>query len=465
MPPQALRPQGPASDDAAVLGGRHRRAESLGDPRRARVTMEGPPPPTRPRAGDTRIAFPVTRSGAVPGPRSARHQRTAFIGDVPAGSVGSTDAWGDRRRVSAHRAAPVGQRPVTGSHRAPGTLPIESWLLMGKTRQQMLLASLVAVGILLVALPVEHGQDKVDAVRAAQQRAAASQSAKKNQDGDPAQRGSQTGDGRNGSAPAPGASASAGLPEATSTDPARRNGKAGPSQSLRTTGTRTVALTFDDGPDPEQTPKILALLAKYDVKATFCLVGQQVVKHPEIVRQIAAAGHTLCNHTWDHSLTIGKDKPAQIRTDLQRTADAIQAAVPGAAVPFFRAPGGNFTDRLVSVADEYDMSSLYWEVDPRDWDHPEDETDAAHVKRVVAEVRKHVRPGSIVLSHDFNQPDTVEAYEQLLPWLVDHYTLGIPGQRNAPPPSTAPDPGASPTAPEPSESASPAPSEDAQPPV
>ena len=72
-----------------------------------------------------------------------------------------------------------------------------------------------------------------------------------------------------------------------------------------------------------------------------------MAKHPEIVREIVADGHTLCNHTWNHSLTIGKDKPAQIQADLARTNAAIRAAVPGAQIPFFRAPGGNFTDRLV----------------------------------------------------------------------------------------------------------------------
>jgi peptidoglycan/xylan/chitin deacetylase (PgdA/CDA1 family) len=202
----------------------------------------------------------------------------------------------------------------------------------------------------------------------------------------------------------------------------------GPAKSLRLTGTTAVALTFDDGPDPVQTPKILELLAKYRVKATFCLVGDQVRKHPEIVRQIAAAGHTLCNHTWNHSLKIGKDKRAKIRADLRRTNDAIRAAVPDAAIPFFRAPGGNFTDALVETAYADGMTSLYWEVDPRDWEHPEDEDDAAHVDKIIKSVQKEVRPGSIVLSHDFNQPDTIRAYEELLPWLVDKFELGLPSE-------------------------------------
>jgi peptidoglycan/xylan/chitin deacetylase (PgdA/CDA1 family) len=200
----------------------------------------------------------------------------------------------------------------------------------------------------------------------------------------------------------------------------------GPFQSMRTTGTETVALTFDDGPDPVQTPKILAMLAEYRVKATFCLVGEQVEKHPEIVQEIVAAGHTLCNHTWDHSLTIGKEKPAVIAADLSRTSQAIHNAVPGVEIPFFRAPGGNFSDRLVQVAYAAGMTSLYWEVDPRDWEHDKEADAEEHVEKVIEDVRRTVKPGSIVLSHDFNQPETVSAYERLLPWLAENFELGTP---------------------------------------
>jgi peptidoglycan/xylan/chitin deacetylase (PgdA/CDA1 family) len=191
-------------------------------------------------------------------------------------------------------------------------------------------------------------------------------------------------------------------------------------------GGKTVALTFDDGPDPVQTPRILAMLAEHDVRATFCLVGVQVVRHPEIVRQIVEGGHTLCNHTWDHNLEIGNDEPEAIAADLARTNRAIHNVVPDAPVPFFRAPGGNFSDRLVQVAYREGMTSLHWEVDPRDWEHAPGSDDATHVKKIVQAVRSTVRPGAIVLSHDFNQPDTVDAYAELLPWLTANFSLGVP---------------------------------------
>ncbi|MCO8272178.1 polysaccharide deacetylase family protein [Actinoplanes sp. TRM 88003] len=360
-------------------------------------------------------------------------------------------------RAGRHAAArpPAGRPPSTGSHRAPGTLPIENWLLMGRTRQGALLASLVAIGVLLLAVPPDQRRDSFDAVNAAAQAVAGVQTEKKTprpvapppapaeesddqKDTEPAQKEEEAPEKAEATPSAPVNSPSAPAPDATEAAGKKKKEApdAGPGQSLRTTGSQVVALTFDDGPDPVQTPRILALLDKYQVKATFCLVGVQVQRHPGIVREIAAAGHTLCNHTWDHSLTIGKDKPAEIKADLDRTNAAIQAAVPGAPIPFFRAPGGNFTDRLVDVAGTGGMTSIYWEVDPRDWDHPEKETEAQHITRVVNSVREQVKPGAIVLSHDFNQPATIAAYEKLLPYLSEKFELGIPAVE--PPPVATP---------------------------
>jgi peptidoglycan/xylan/chitin deacetylase (PgdA/CDA1 family) len=197
----------------------------------------------------------------------------------------------------------------------------------------------------------------------------------------------------------------------------------GPAGSMTRTGGAGVALTFDDGPDPVQTPRMLDLLAKYHVRATFCLVGTNVQAYPALVRRIVADGHTLCNHSWQHSLTLGKQSPAVIRADLQKTNDAIHDAVPGAKVAYLRAPGGNFTPAYVRVAAEMGMKSIYWQTDPRDWDHPIGESSSAHRARVIAAVQKQVRKGSIVLSHDCGQPDTIAAYRVLIPWLQARYRL------------------------------------------
>jgi peptidoglycan/xylan/chitin deacetylase (PgdA/CDA1 family) len=198
----------------------------------------------------------------------------------------------------------------------------------------------------------------------------------------------------------------------------RLGGPGGSAWKVKSDG---VALTFDDGPDPVQTPRMLALLAQQHVKATFCLIGKNVEANPDIVRQIVAAGHRICNHSYAHSETLGKQTPDEIRADLQRTNDAIHQAAPAAKITYFRAPGGNFTPEMVQIAADLNMKSIYWYVDPRDWDHPAGETSAAHQSRVITQIRQHAAPGAIILSHDRNGADTVAAYTTLIPWLKQHY--------------------------------------------
>jgi peptidoglycan/xylan/chitin deacetylase (PgdA/CDA1 family) len=198
----------------------------------------------------------------------------------------------------------------------------------------------------------------------------------------------------------------------------------GPAESLSRTSGTAVALTFDDGPDPVNTPAILQVLRENGVKATFCMVGFRVRDHPELVRQIYADGHTLCNHSWQHLTDLAKRDPAYIDWDLRHTNDMIHAAV-GADAPikYFRAPGGNFAPDLVAKAKELGMASIYWDVDPTDWNHKPDRDDQAHIDRVISGVKHQVRQGSIILSHDNVQPDTIVAYRTLIPWLKRYFTL------------------------------------------
>jgi peptidoglycan/xylan/chitin deacetylase (PgdA/CDA1 family) len=198
----------------------------------------------------------------------------------------------------------------------------------------------------------------------------------------------------------------------------------GPAASMSRTGGTNVALTFDDGPDPTNTPAILQVLRENGVKATFCLVGFRVRDHPDLVRQIYADGHTLCNHSWQHLIDLSKRDPSYIDWDLRHTNELIHAAV-GADAPikYFRAPGGNFTPDLVAKAKSLGMDSIYWDVDPQDWNHKPDTNDQAHIQRVISQIKSHIRQGSIILSHDNAQPDTIVAYRQLIPWMKRYFTL------------------------------------------
>ncbi|MEV1288430.1 polysaccharide deacetylase family protein [Micromonospora sp. NPDC049679] len=167
----------------------------------------------------------------------------------------------------------------------------------------------------------------------------------------------------------------------------------GPFGTQRTTGTKGVALTFDDGPDPVWTPKLLDQLRASNVKATFCVVGTEVRRHPALVARMVREGHTLCNHSWHHELNLGKLSPAHIQANLIRTNREIHRAAPGTKISYYRQPGGKWTTAVVKVARELGMTPLGWDVDPHDWAKPGAETIR---KRVISQARA----GSIVLLHD-----------------------------------------------------------------
>jgi len=191
----------------------------------------------------------------------------------------------------------------------------------------------------------------------------------------------------------------------------------GPAGSLRTTGTPSVALTFDDGPFP-YTPQVLDLLAQYHVKATFCVIGRQVAEFAEYVKRIVAEGHTLCDHTFNHDLSLGTRPPDRMRAEMQRTLDAIHAVVPGVPVRYFRCPGGLYTPQIVDLAASMGMTSLDWNVDPQDWRRP-------GVGPIIGNVLGHAGPGAIILMHDGggDRSQTVAALRTILPELVRRYQL------------------------------------------
>jgi len=221
----------------------------------------------------------------------------------------------------------------------------------------------------------------------------------------------------------------------------RRAAGPGPNGSHTNTGTPAVALTFDDWPDPVNTPRILDVLAQCGVRATFCLEGAKAQMYPDVVRRIYSEGHALCNHTWRHIRQLGTYGKPRIRQDLSDTNNAIHAIVPDAVISYFRAPGGAWTDDYVTVAQELGMTPIHWDVDPSDWDSDRYGSGQAMTNHIVDTVQSQIRPGSIVLSHDFQKPDTTAAYRALLPWLIARFTLialppgGLPRPGRLPLPS------------------------------
>ncbi|KKK05210.1 polysaccharide deacetylase family protein [Micromonospora sp. HK10] len=186
----------------------------------------------------------------------------------------------------------------------------------------------------------------------------------------------------------------------------------------RHSGDRAVALTFDDGPDPRWTPQVLDQLRAAHITATFCVIGRQAQRHPQLVARIVREGHQLCNHSWRHDLNLGRRPVAEIRADLLRTNQAIRAAAPHAKIGWFRQPGGRWTAEELTVARQLGMQPLHWSVDPQDWDHPT-------AKTIIKRVSTAARPGSIVLMHDGggDRSQTIAACRQLIPDLNRRFRI------------------------------------------
>lgn len=204
---------------------------------------------------------------------------------------------------------------------------------------------------------------------------------------------------------------------------AARVDTSGPYGSIRLTGSSAVALTFDDGPDRVVTPKLLDLLKKHGVKATFCVVGHRARDNPSIIKRMVAEGHTLCNHSWQHLQDLGLRDEAAIRKDLAATTTWIRRAAPGVQVQYFRAPYGNFTPRLNKIASEMGLKLLSWSIDDDAWKSQQYGKGDKIVAHMISVVKANTRNGSIILSHEMAKPWTVTAYQSLLPWLTARYKL------------------------------------------
>ncbi len=181
---------------------------------------------------------------------------------------------------------------------------------------------------------------------------------------------------------------------------------------------RVVALTIDDGPDPRHTPTVLALLERHGIRATFFLIGENAVEHPDLVREIAARGHHIANHTWTHP-DLRHLSDAKVREELERTSELLHRTT-GKAPTWFRAPGGDWSPASLKVSAELGMRPMAWSVDPRDWARP-------GTVVITDRILKDVRPGSIVLNHDGggDRSQTVAALKAYLPVLIDsgyHFT-------------------------------------------
>ena len=137
-----------------------------------------------------------------------------------------------------------------------------------------------------------------------------------------------------------------------------------------------MALTFDDGPDPKVTTKILATLEKYDAKATFFMLGSRVEYYPEIAKDVTNAGHELGNHTWTHP-DLTNDSIKKINSEITRTSTIIEK-VTGKEANIFRPPYGAINK---TVRQQTKLPVILWDVDTLDWKHRNAKQLLSHVKK------------------------------------------------------------------------------------
>jgi len=161
-----------------------------------------------------------------------------------------------------------------------------------------------------------------------------------------------------------------------------------------------IAMTYDDGPLPGQTDRLLDMLKTRGIKATFFVIGQNAEKYPQLIQRMVAEGHEVANHSWSHP-QLTKLSASGVESQIAQTDAAIVKA--GAPKPTIMRPPYGATNAAITrrMNEEFGQKVIMWSVDPLDWKYRR----SAHVTE---EILKNTKAGSIVLAHDIH-PSTVDA--------------------------------------------------------
>jgi peptidoglycan-N-acetylglucosamine deacetylase len=182
-----------------------------------------------------------------------------------------------------------------------------------------------------------------------------------------------------------------------------------------------AALTFDDGPEPTFTPRLLDVLHHHGARATFFMVGASAQRHPALLERVAAAGHAIGNHSWDHPsfpCLSSRERRNQVR--------ACGRALAPYGLPLFRSPGGHQSPRSVLDVRSLRFQPIGWTIDPQDYtERTADE--------IAGQILQDIHPGSIIVLHDaiFHQPHsdrsaTIDAVDRVLSRAAGYRFLTIP---------------------------------------
>lgn len=181
-----------------------------------------------------------------------------------------------------------------------------------------------------------------------------------------------------------------------------------------------ISITFDDGPNPDFTPKVLLLLKENNAKATFFLIGKNAEKYPEIVRQIIEEGHSIGNHSYSHSKNFGFFSSEKVAAELNQT-NAILKKITGKEIKMFRPPFGVTNPNIKKALKTTGHCSIGWSK------RSLDTTNFSEVK-ILKRITSNLKKGDIILLHD-TSAKTVAVLEQLLLTLQPHKLQSVPVDR------------------------------------
>ena len=172
------------------------------------------------------------------------------------------------------------------------------------------------------------------------------------------------------------------------------------------TSTLVIALTFDDGPDPEGTPAVLQVLSKHQAKATFFMIGKQAEKYPDLVRRVHLEGHEIGNHGYLHSYSLYRNVSKAMK-DIEETQNLIYRLT-GRRPALYRPPGGYISEELALALAKKSITVVTWSwiQDTKDWRSPPADIQAGHILH-------YAKPGQILIFHDGgpNRGETIKTVD------------------------------------------------------
>ncbi|MBC3757204.1 polysaccharide deacetylase family protein [Hyunsoonleella sp. SJ7] len=177
-----------------------------------------------------------------------------------------------------------------------------------------------------------------------------------------------------------------------------------------------VAITFDDGPHPEFTPKVLKLLDSFNAKASFFCIGKHIEAHPEIVKNTISKGHTIGNHTYSHSNSFGFFSTEKVTSELEKT-NAVAKTVIGYSLKLYRPAFGITNPNIKQALKTTGLQSIGWS--KRSFD-----TTALNENQILSRITKNLKKGDVILLHDTSQK-TLNVLERLLLFLQERNYVSV----------------------------------------